>query len=545
MDDDLLARCRDRGFTPGVRDVDPLLEQWEEHHRRASGPKGARQLTKVVVRALSRGEGGVARALLRGWSAAESEQRVLRLRVLGRLGGRMKIPGLAERLAAALGDAEPRVVREAARVLGKQPELASPTLVDALMTIAEDAALPERRATVEALGRVAGPDLLPRLRALSSDDEELARRIAEAVTLAARRADRVEAGAIALDRALPGLVDVVLRCRAGAAEVVAEQARAQLSVGSGEVERRGDDAVALRWSGPLRDLYRVRSATEVALSFPLPDGEALVDRIVAGLRRPELEAALSTWTEGAPRFRLSFGAGGRRRALVWEVARRLEAEGSALRNDSRDVAWSVQVDEAGRRLSCSPRGADPRFDYRRLDVPAATHPTLAALMAWLGRPRAGEVVWDPFCGSGAELVEAAVLAPGLHLRGTDVSEPAIEAARANLAAASIETASVELWRASALTVTPSHETTPVSLVLTNPPMGRRVVVEEQGVRRLLRDFVSHVARVLAPGGRMIWLSPAPRASAEWGRRVGLVAEDVCRIDMGGFFTTVQALRKPG
>ncbi|MCA9709386.1 MAG: methyltransferase, partial [Myxococcales bacterium] len=294
---------------------------------------------------------------------------------------------------------------------------------------------------------------------------------------------------------------------------------------------------------PLGPLYEVRSATEVALVFPLPSGDDLSERIAAGLTHPLLQAALEAWTDGAPRFRLAFSAGGHHRSVRWAVAQRLAQRGSPLLNDSREVCWTVEVDEAGDRLLCLPRGADPRFAYRRRDVPAATHPTLAALLAWTGAPRPGEVVWDPFCGSGSELVEAARLRDGLHLRGTDVSPRALDAARLNLAAAALDAASTELRQASALEVAPHHQGRPVSLILSNPPMGRRAQVEDRRARQLLVDFVGHAARVLGPQGRMVWLSPAPRATARAGVAHGLHVEDLDAIDMGGFWATPQILRQ--
>lgn len=531
-----LARCRDPGFTPGVRDVAGLLRLWERCDAKGDA--------KQVVTALARGDRGVARALREGWHDASGPQRAVRLRVLSRIGQRMPVPELLELLAGALRDDEPRVVREAARALGKLDEAVARPHEAALLTVATEAALPERRVAVEALGRIGGSRAADRLRELATDDRDLARRLAEAITLITRRADRARAGSIRLDRRLPRSTRLRLRCRSGAAAVVAEQAAERLSGSASAVERLGRDAVELSWSGALDEVYRVRSAVEVALVFPLPRGSTLVDRIVAGLQRPELVEALQAWTEGGPRFRLAFSGGGRRRAAVWQVARRLADSASPLTNDSREITWTVEVDERREQLLCLPRGADPRFGYRRFDVPAATHPTLAALMAWAGRPRAGEVVWDPFCGSGSELVEAAMLAPGLHLRGTDVSAEALEAARHNLAAASIDAASLELLEASAETVDPRHGDRPVSLILSNPPMGRRVVVGDRGMRELLHDFVAHAARVLAPGGRMVWLSPAPEATGSWGRAAGLVVEDLDAIDMGGFFATPQVLRKP-
>ncbi|MEM9462000.1 MAG: methyltransferase [Myxococcota bacterium] len=567
-----LAHCRDPGFTPGARDVTALVELWTRTRQPAPPKEGsgegvdaranARESAQLVVKALARGDRGVARALLNGWAEADGEQRAMRLRVLSRISQRVELPDLPDLLDRALDDPEPRVVREAARAIGRlsanapsRPDPSRPDpsrYEDALLRVGERAPLPEQRAAVDALGQVGGPRALERLRGLHTDDRDLARRTAEAITLITRRHDREHTSQIELDRPLPPLpvpLRVRLRCRRGVATVVADQlsmlgSRSPTGAPAPVISQQDPTGVELPWSRSLGELYRVRSALEIALVFPLPAAAELLDRIVEGLRQPALVDALTAWTQGPPRFRLTFAAGGRRRALVWQLARTLRERSSPLVNDTRQITWTIEIDEGHDRILCLPRGADPRFTYRRADVPAATHPTFAALMAWAGRPRAGELVWDPFCGSGTELVECAMLTRGLHLRGTDIDAHAITAARQNLAAAALDVASTELRQASALAVTPSYGKTRVSLILANPPMGRRVMVEGRGMRRLLDDFVAHAAGVLAPGGRMIWLSPAPRATASAGRRTGLEPEDLEPIDMGGFWATPQLLRKP-
>ena len=535
-----LERCRDPGFTPGTRDLTALLELWATLRG-----MGQRKAAEQVVKTLSRADGGVARALLRGFGSAPADHRAVSLRVLSRLSARLELPELPELLGEALRDDDPRVVREAARAVGKLED-PDPSVYEAsLLTVYEHADLPERRAAIEALGRIAGPHLRERIESCPCDDEDLSRRRAEALTLIARRAARETPGHIVTTVALTEPVLVWLRGRDGVSHTVADQAARHLQAMSPRdlgIEIVSGDTVQLRWAGDLDTLYRVRSALEVALVFPLPDGGDLVARIVEGLERPSLLAALTAWTEGRPRFRLSMGATGRRRADLWSVARQLAARDSPLLNDSREVCWAVEVDEAGGQLLCMPRGADPRFRYREADVPAATHPTLAALLAWAGAPRFGEVVWDPFCGSGSELIECATMQPGLHLRGTDTSAAAITAARQNFAAAKLDIDSVQLSQSSALDFRPTDD--PVSLIVSNPPMGRRVIVDGTGMRRLLHDFVTHAAQVLAPGGRVVWLSPAPRSTARTAEQLGLAVEDLPAVDMGGFTSTPQILRKP-
>ena len=65
-------------------------------------------------------------------------------------------------------------------------------------------------------------------------------------------------------------------------------------------------------------------------------------------------------------------------------------------------------------------------------------------MARLAGTMENEIVWDPFCGSGVELVERAMLGGVRELHGTDLSEPALDFARKNLAAAGLGAVTAKL-----------------------------------------------------------------------------------------------------
>jgi tRNA G10 N-methylase Trm11 len=168
-------------------------------------------------------------------------------------------------------------------------------------------------------------------------------------------------------------------------------------------------------------------------------------------------------------------------------------------------------------------------------VPAASHPTLAAALARCAGVRADDVVWDPFVGSGLELCERGLLGPHRRLIGSDVSESALRAAGENLERAGL---SAELSRGDARTMRPRD----VTLVLTNPPMGRRV--ERSGaLELLLLDFIANAARALSPGGRLVWLSPLPRATAAALESHGLSVERRGPVDVGGFDAELQLAQR--
>jgi 23S rRNA G2445 N2-methylase RlmL len=150
---------------------------------------------------------------------------------------------------------------------------------------------------------------------------------------------------------------------------------------------------------------------------------------------------------------------------------------------------------------------DPRFTYREYDMRAASHPPLAASMARLGGRVNHEIVWDPFCGSGLELIERARLGGVESIYGTDLSPDAIAISRANIAAAQVKAVPLKLaccdFRDYAKVEGLGPES--VTLIITNPPMGRRIRVPN--FRGLFRNLYAVAAAVLKPGGRLVFANP--------------------------------------
>jgi tRNA G10 N-methylase Trm11 len=83
----------------------------------------------------------------------------------------------------------------------------------------------------------------------------------------------------------------------------------------------------------------------------------------------------------------------------------------------------------------------------------------------------------------------------------------------------------------------------VTLIVTNPPMGRRSL-RTTGTADLLDRFVAHAATVLVPGGRLVWIAPWPARARGAGERAGLTLEQARAVDMGGFDAEIQRWRKP-
>jgi 23S rRNA G2445 N2-methylase RlmL len=516
---DLIERAHDPGYTPPVADLALFV---------AAMTDASDDDAHVIERALARAGAAAVEPVVTALAGVEPRARARLISVLGRLGD----PRAAGPLRQALGDSTPLVVRRAASALGRlDPDAESELALLAALPAAE---LPERRAMVEALGKIGSAAAVSALDALPRSDAELARRIENALTLLARRGQRDLESTIVVDRPLGVPLEVLASCRSGLSELLLSEL-APL----GRSRRISESVVAVTFAGSLAELFRARTALEWGVRLPLRRSGDLAASIADTLVSADARRVFSAWTQGTPRFRVEFAGGGHQRSEAWAVARAVRRLTSELVNDPRGASWGVVVEQTGPEphVVLVPRAFDdPRFSYRCRDVPAASHPTVAAALARVAGVRDDDVVWDPFVGSGLELVERARLGPYRRLIGTDIDGRALDAARENLRAAGV-TAELALADAAA------HRPAGVTLILTNPPMGRRVA-RSHDLGRLLEAFVRHAARTLTPRGRLVWLSPLPALTHDVAAEVGLHVRPGPLVDMGGFETELQILTKP-
>ncbi|MEO6054787.1 MAG: methyltransferase, partial [Chthoniobacterales bacterium] len=221
---------------------------------------------------------------------------------------------------------------------------------------------------------------------------------------------------------------------------------------------------------------------------------------------------------------------GHQRGAIRHVANRAYALCPEILNDARTAPWAIDINpmESGSTVELRPRlSPDPRLYFRQKDVPAASHPPLAACMAWLAGK--AEVVWDPFCGSGLEMIECGLRGGVRSLFGTDRSAEAIAVAQANCAAAKLNIPSrfvccdfrdfdtIEGLGADS-----------VDLIITNPPMGKRVPIHN--LRGLIGDLFVAAATTLRPGGKLLFANPLSEESSH----PSLKLQFQQAVDFGGF-----------
>ncbi len=384
----------------------------------------------------------------------------------------------------------------------------------------------ERRALREALGKVGGRATLD---AGAADPAELGR-------VLARTAREEQPGAVAPEASLPGPLDIAFRCRAGLEALLADELAERLP--ELRVLRVESGRVLARSEGRLRLASLLQPRVAAAVAIVLGDvkartAAAAVQSIALRLSGPVGSAILRGATVGAARFRIEAPDDLADAAFLRAVGDATRALAPDLLNDPRGAPWSLDLVPIGGgvRLELRPRlSPDPRFAYRTGDVPAASHPPLAAAMARLAGRRDGEVAWDPFCGSGQELIERGLLGGASLLVGGDLDPEAVAVARANLAAAGLAGVRSRLMVADFRehAMVPELTAGTVGLVVTNPPMGRRVPVKD--LKGLIADLFVAAGAVLAPGGRLVLANPV-RVGAPDDRLRPVSSTEV---DLGGF-----------
>jgi len=535
----LREAVRSSGFTPSTRDMDGLVELLGDPEEAVV--RGSEQ---AIVRAASGGAADAVVRLLASLEQATPASRARGFRVVGQLAPRDEPSARA--LIAGLADTDARVQRAAAHALGRLRESdAAKEIASALLAKWDEVPeLPLARAVAEALGKLGVAEARERLTATEGGDAELSRIASKSAAMLKRDASRGEESEVVGDVALDVDVELVLACRGGLEAIVRgellERCPGARPVGPTIL---GSGEVRAHWRGAPSALMSMRTMLDFGFALPaerVQDEAAVEAACVRSLASETARQILEPLTRGAVRYRLEWEGKGHRRGATWRVVHALTALRPAWVNDPTSSTWnaSVRVARGEVRVLLTPRRlADPRFLYRLGDVPAASHPTIAAALVRASGCRDDDVVWDPFVGSGSELVERAKAGPYRRLIGSDLDGGAIATARRNFEAAGVAGVILQLADATL------HSPDGVTQILTNPPMGRRVA-RDGSLADLLDRFTDQAAKVLVPGGRLTWLSPLGGRTAARAEAIGLRVVLRQSVDMGGFHAELQHWQKP-
>lgn len=408
-----------------------------------------------------------------------------------------------ETVTAALGSAEPKARKNAARLLsaiGKEADAAA--LSEALLGERTRFVVPS---LLLALGAVGGKTARAALEAYTpplstaAEEDKHCREIAEAHRKALSRLHPKKT--VTLHRFFAEQT-VLLRHSEGFAEALVAELTAlglpaeRTEAGrtdTGRTEAGGTEAGVRTRTDSLDRLYRARCFFEVLLEC----GTVPLDpqTIAAAARRGYL-----SFDGGADAPQLPYrvelrGYAGDRGALIRAIAAAVGGQDSP-----SGYAWELRVEVSGAQCGVFVRPSavnDSRFAYRQSSLPASIHPVTAAAIARaasieLGR-RQGVTVYDPCCGSGTLLIEAAHAMDCASLMGTDISAQAVQIARQNAAAAHCRAAFLQKdCRRFAVRE-------PYDLVLANLPFGNRVGSHADNTA-LYRALAARLPALLKPDG---------------------------------------------
>lgn len=439
-------------------------------------------------------------------------------------------------LYASLACGEPKARKNAARLLSAVGTAQdAPALAAALAREGTRFVVPS---LLLALGAVGGEEAAAALRAYeppqpAAPEEE--KHCAEIAAAHSRALDRCCGEPPPALHALLAPRPALLRHPAGLQAALLDELQAL-----GVAAQGTPDGVCVRASS-LDALYRARCFFEVLLPCGTVEAEP---RAIA-------QAARGGWTAlcapmpGEPAvpslpYRVELqGYAGDRVAMIRAVA---TAVGG--RNLPGHYAFELRVRcHAGAAdVSVIPTAVqDTRFAYRRAALPAAIHPVTAAALARTAamrlRPRGRLRVYDPCCGGGTLLLEAAQAADCTALLGTDVAPAAVTLARETLRAAGCRGA---ILQRDCLRFSPGE---PLDLILSNLPFGNRVGSHASN-GPLYRGLCARLPALLREDGLALLYTMEGRLleSALHGV-AGLVVEDVLTTEAGGLYPRAFLLRR--
>jgi tRNA (guanine10-N2)-dimethyltransferase len=131
--------------------------------------------------------------------------------------------------------------------------------------------------------------------------------------------------------------------------------------------------------------------------------------------------------------------------------------------------------------------------------PSAMQAKLARCMVNLAKPNAGELVVDPFCGTGTMLLEASLI--GCRVLGFDIQRRMAKGTLRNLAYFKIKPEGVVVADARNLPLTE------IGCVVTDPPYGISSTTRKRTIRQIVEELLMAVHGMLDKGRRVCMASP--------------------------------------
>ena len=139
-----------------------------------------------------------------------------------------------------------------------------------------------------------------------------------------------------------------------------------------------------------------------------------------------------------------------------------------------------------------------RPQFRPFFHPTSMHPKLARVLVNLARVKEGDVLLDPFCGTGGILIEAGLI--GLEIKGSDIDERMVKGCEKNLESLNLKG---ELNKADALRLDSGE----VDAIVTDPPYARSSYVTDKNLKEFYKKFLSTAFNNLRHEGYLVLVVP--------------------------------------
>lgn len=145
--------------------------------------------------------------------------------------------------------------------------------------------------------------------------------------------------------------------------------------------------------------------------------------------------------------------------------------------------------------------------------PSAMPPKLARCMVNLAKPKVGDLVLDPFCGTASMLIEAGLIR--CRVLGLDAKHRMVKGGLRNLQHYGIKPEGMIV--ADAL----KPPTVKADCIVTDPPYGRSATTLGRETRQIIKDFLSTLQDYLAKGRRICIAAPKSVKAGMLGEEQGL------------------------
>lgn len=144
--------------------------------------------------------------------------------------------------------------------------------------------------------------------------------------------------------------------------------------------------------------------------------------------------------------------------------------------------------------------------------PSAMQAKLARCMVNLAGPETGDLVFDPFCGTGSMLIEASLI--GCRVLGVDIKRKMASGTSQNMAYFKIDPEGVLIADAQNLPVSK------VDCVVTDPPYGRSSTTLNRTTHKIVEEVLISVQELLDKGRRICMAAPKTLKIGRVGTALG-------------------------